>query len=97
MKNITNIIINSLNKYLDTKIDSTLLITENYTLYKDELDSSLLPNNFSNLADKNTYLVHFCYYKNLTIYLIENINNNHHLLGIIKNDTNLVRSELIYG
>lgn len=86
---ITDLLYNKLN----LNIDKSQLISESYLLTIDELDSQLLPTNFYDLMNHQSYRVIFFYYEDITVYIFYNLNMTKKLLtGILKQER-LVFSE----
>ena len=86
---ITDLLYNKLN----LNIDKSQLISESYLLTIDELDSQLLPTNFYDSMNHQSYRVIFFYYEDITVYIFYNPNMTKKLLTGILKEERLVCSE----
>lgn len=89
----TNQITDLLYNKLNLNIDKSQLISESYLLTIDELDSQLLPTNFYDLMNPQSYRVIFFYYEDITVYIFYNPNMTKKLLTGILKEERLVFSE----
>lgn len=85
MKQIIEKILEMFKITVNIELSEEELIQESYILTRDELDDSLLIDNFEKIVPNKELLVHFFMYQEYIAYAIESINKDRlYFVGIIR-------------